>query len=262
MSTYKYLWDSVLADILYRAGFRGDGLIAAFGVVQGESAGDPYCTNYNGEGVPQPVEDADGDPVLDPDGDPAMVVEIPAHPAKGWFPGGESHDIGLCQISDYWHLADPSSVFYCKTRAEALRNAYNPLWSVERLFVHTEGGTKNWSTWIAYRNGDYADPEFIERATEAEAKTPLAQTYHDHTVGGATALVSSSIPGRCNPPMSWDRYYHLNRTIKEPVVKPDGTLTYRVVPNTPSYQVKPRTDLRVGYTTTRLAAGRIPGVLY
>ena len=50
---YPYLWDSVLADLLVKAGFAGYGYFTAFRVIQGESAGDPYSTNWNGEGEPE-----------------------------------------------------------------------------------------------------------------------------------------------------------------------------------------------------------------
>lgn len=295
---YPYLWDSVLADLLVKAGFHDDGYFTAFRVIQGESAGDPYSTNWNGEGEPEeydagealpdravPVVDTlvgvTGGQVVVKAGQtvpvdavtlaPGTFISRPPRPAVGWFPGGESHDIGLCQWSDYWHLADPdsklfgdpASPYYCPTREVALKNAYNPIWSVGALFAHTEGGTKNWNTWNAYGDGNAADPEFIERAEVALAKVQAGQvpTMHGHLVGGGRAIFARSIPARCNPQISWDRWIRHNGELSLRRRDANGKVVFVNTKITPDTLIPPGTRIRVNYTTTRVAAGPIPNTL-
>lgn len=250
MSTYKYLWDSVLADILTKAGpdgkpgsgFTGKAFTTAFGVIQGESAGDPYEYNPNSDSTPKrPI---------------------------GWWEGGLAWDLGLCQWNVYYHLADPThrlfgnpeSEFYLPDKATAIKKAYNPIWSVRALYAFTEGGSKNWSTWNAYTDGGYALPEFAERAERALEKVVAGQvsTAHTHTIGGSTPLRAASIPARCNPPISWGRFARLNPTVKVRR-KVAGKVIVETLPLTPDLMLPPGTDLGVNYTTTRLAAGPLPG---
>lgn len=234
MSTYPYLWDKHLADILVRAGFTGDGYLRAFGTIQGESAGDPYCTNPNSDSSDKP--------------------------AQRWWEGGKPWDAGLCQWNVYWQLSDPdnklfaspSSPFFLADRETAIRKAYDPIWSAEALFAYTEGGVKNWNTWLAYRDGYWDDAEFMERAAAALEKVVAGiPTYKVHTVGGHSAIRAGSIPARCNPVMSWSRFFRLN-----PVVMMRDASGKKVRTEvTQDLMVLPGTDVRVGYTTTRLAAG-------
>lgn len=238
MSTYAYLWDSHLADILVKAGFKDEAYFRAFGTIQGESAGDPYCTNRNLSGTDKP--------------------------AQGWFEGGKPWDAGLCQWNAYWQLSDPdnklftspTSPFYLPDRKTALKNAYNPIWSVEALYAYTEGGTKNWSTWLAYRDGFWDSPEFRARAQTALEKVQAGSvlTYKPITVGGGRAISAASVPSRCNPVMSSSRFYRLNGyvLIRNPLT---GKRVRTKV--TPELMLPPGTDVRVNYTTTRIAAGPI-----
>jgi hypothetical protein len=302
---YTYLWDSVLADLLVKAGFTDEGYFTAFRVIQGESAGDPYSTLWNKEGKPEeydageplpdravPVVDTlvgiTGGQVVVKAGQtvpvdaftlaPGVFISRPARPAQGWFPGGESHDIGLCQWNDYWLLSspdsifgDPTSEFYCPDAATALKNAYNPVWSARAMYAFTDGGVRNWNTWNAYSDGNASDPEFIVRAQRALDKViaGTVQTMHTHMVGGARPIYASSIPARCNPPISWERWIRHNGvlTVKKRdaagkiVTDANGNAVMVKVNVTPNTLIYPTTVIRVNYTTTRIAAGPIPNTV-
>lgn len=225
MAFRKYLRDSVIVDLLRRAGFSDTRLVKidpnmpaipstalGFALIQGESAGDPLSFNKNAS----------------------------VKPARTWFPEGPSRDYGLVQWNDYYWLSDPDSFMWkgrsFPTREEAVKLAYNPVWSTQMLAKYTENGVKNWSTWNAFTNDSYK--EFLPRAMKALA-LPAPDPFWQVTVGGRTPISARSVPGRCNPAISWSRWNNVNTKY------------------TPDDVIKPGTEVRVPNTTTKIQAGPV-----
>ncbi len=192
-------------------------LEAAFCVIQGESAGDPWSTNYNGDDKP----------------------------AKGWFPGGESHDCGLVQWNDYWWGADADSPIG-HPRDEWYAHVYNPRTAARYLYDFTDGGVRNWSTWLAFNNGSFLD--HLNNARTAIAAGPPAP-FRPLIIGGRTWLRASSIAARCNPGISVDRWFRFNAV----VIGPKGELID--LSTNRDRLLQPGTRIRVPFWTTRIQAG-------
>ena len=100
----------------------------------------------------------------------------------------------------------------------------------------------------------------MERAAAALEKVVAGKvsTIKTQTVGGKRALLASSIPARCNPGMSTRRFFERNPYVNLWVPEKKAFVRTPLAPDT---MVTPKTDLKVNYTTTRLAAGPIPGTL-
>lgn len=256
-------------------GLRVSTLELAFCVVQGESAGDPYSTNYNGEGVPvlvtagsaikagavattaTTVSTPAGDVKVVkgakfPEGSTAVVdtvvIPIPPKSARGWFPGGESHDCGIVQWNDFYWGADPKSPFYNEDRVKWYEDAYNPKTGIRWMWEHTEGGVRNWSTWLAFDNESFR--EHLAIADKAIALDPPAP-MRPLVIGGKTWLRASTIPGRCNPGTGTTRWFTFNQTVVGPAPK-NEVISLKDDRNR---LLQPGTTIRVPYWTTRIQGG-------
>jgi hypothetical protein len=232
MGKTVYIGHRGVIQILREAGFddsryvtldpvgRISTLELAYCVVAGESDGDPWSTNFNGDD----------------------------HPVKTWFPGGESHDCGLVQWNDYWWGADPTSELHRPDKATWYRLAYDPKMAARWLYAKTDGGTRNWSTWLAFNNESFLNHRANARAAIA-AGPPLP--FRKLVIGGRTSIRASSVASRCNPGVSVARWFRFNPT----VLGPDGKLVY--LTGDPAQMLRPGTTIKVPYWTTRIQAGSL-----
>ena len=256
-------------------GLRVSSLELAYCVVQGESAGDPYSTNYNGEGVP--VTLAPGVSIKSgavattattvmvgetpkkvvkgakfPDGSitvtETVILPSPPKPALTWFPGGETHDCGIVQWNDYYWGADPDSPFHNPDRVKWYQDAYNPKVALSWMWEHTEGGVRNWSTWLAFTNESFAG--FLDQAKRAIALPPVLP-FRPLTIGGKSWVRASSIPARCNPGTGTARWFTFNKT----VIGPPPRNEVISLEDDRSRLLQPGTTIRVPYWTTKIQAG-------
>lgn len=222
-------WRGIM-QILRDAGFTEDRTITlnngvsatplelAFCIVQGESGGDPWSSNTNTDSI---------------------------KPAKDWFPGGFTHDCGLIQWNDYWWGADKSTVLYEPDAQQWYRDAFNPRVSAKWMYDHTQGGVRNWSTWLAFDNSSYLT--HLTNARSA-ARMGAPDPWRPLVVGGKTPITAGSIAGRCNPGTRVSRWMGANKV----VINHKGE---RIPVTSTSQLIYPGTTIRVPYWTTRIQAG-------